>query len=98
MTTTFATAFQAETARMKATNGHRPQPRTPILVHLGRLLGRAAGSLPDWSAVRTLLLSLAAFTMLTVAAWGIDWRLGLVVAAVCVLVLEMLIGPNPTRT
>lgn len=95
MTTTFATAYRAETARRQATNGHRPQrDRTPILVHLGRLAGRGVALLPSWSAIRTLVLGLVAFVMLTVAAWGVDWRLGLAVGAVCVLIVELLSGPS----
>lgn len=97
MTTTFATAYRAETARRRATNGHGPDHhRTPILVHLGRLAGRVVALLPAWAAIRTLVLALVAFVMLTVAAWGVDWRLGLAVGAVCLLFAELLGSPGGT--
>ena len=84
MATTYREAFTA--SRSIATNGHRPT-RTPLLVVLGRFLGT---HLPRWSAIRTVLLSVLAFGCLVVAAWGVDWRLGLAVAAPCLLILEYL--------
>lgn len=91
MATTFRDAYTAE--RSISTNGHRPS-RTPVLVILGRFMGRHT---PRWSAIRTAVLTIAAFVCAVVAAWGVDYRLGLVVACAGLLVLEMLTGEPDRR-
>lgn len=85
--------------RKAATNGHTPapEPRTPILVYLGRLLvlvAVLAGRwLPTWPTVRSTVLGLSAFALVTVAAWGVDWRLGCAAAGVCALLIDLLGAP-----
>lgn len=91
MATTLRSAYNAE--RTITTNGHRP-PRTPVLVILGRFMGK---HLPTWSAVRTAVLVIAAFVCAVVAAWGVDYRLGLLVACPGLLVLEALSGETARR-
>jgi hypothetical protein len=85
------------TERQRATNGHARPARRPVLVVLAGIavtVARfSARHLPRWSQVRTAVMATAAFVMLTVAAWGVDWRLGLAVGAVCVLVAELLTAP-----
>lgn len=91
MTTTFATTFRAETARLRATNGQRPtKTRTPILVHVARFAGRAVGRLPRWSVIRTAVLAVAGFGCITAAAWMVAVPLGLLAAGVSLLVIELL--------
>lgn len=91
MTATITGAYRAERTSQLATNGHRPRrPRTPLLVHAGRLAARAVHR---WHAVRTVVLSVAALCLATAAAWtqfGLSAGLG--AAAVSLLVLELLSG------
>jgi hypothetical protein len=93
--------FRAERQRTHSTNGHVPaEPRTPILVHLGRLLvlvAVLAGRwLPTWATLRATVLGLSAFGLVTVAAWGVDWRLGCAAAGVCALLIDLLGAPAKT--
>jgi hypothetical protein len=86
MATTFGQAFRIERHSRDATS--RP-PRTPYTVRAARVLARL---LPRWAALRTLLLSVAGFGLLTAAAWYIAVPLGLAVGGISLLVLEALSG------
>lgn len=48
------------------------------------------------TAVR-IILYLAAAIAITVAAWEVDWRLGLLVLAVICLIVEWMISPRPDQ-
>lgn len=63
--------------------------RTPALVVLARL---AARTLPRWAQVRTTVLSLAGFGLLTAGAFTFALWAGLIAAGVSCLVLEALAG------
>ncbi|WP_049562226.1 hypothetical protein [Nonomuraea sp. SBT364] len=80
----FRQAFRTE----RAAATPRP-PRTPLAVRAARWLARR---LPAWPAIRTLLLSVAGFGMLTAAAWTLHVAAGLAVGGVSLLVLEALSG------
>lgn len=86
MATTFGQAFRIERRVRDVTS--RP-PRTPYTVRAARVLARL---LPRWAALRTLLLSVAGFGLLTAAAWCIAVPLGLAVGGISLLVLEALSG------
>lgn len=47
---------------------------------------RAARS--TWQAARRAGLTLGAFSVFTIAAWSVDFRLGLLIAGVCALTFE----------
>jgi len=64
-------------------------PRIPLTVRAARLLARV---LPRWAALRTLVLSLAGFGLLTWAAWELHHIAGLAVGGVSLLILEALSG------
>jgi len=81
-------AFRAGRAAKAVTP--RP-PRTPLTVRAARWLARR---LPAWHAVRTLLLSVAGFGMLTAAAWMLHVAAGLAAGGVSLLVLEALSGSD----
>ncbi|MGW6502954.1 hypothetical protein [Nonomuraea angiospora] len=81
---TFRQAFRTE--RQAAAS--RP-PRTPLTIRAARFLARR---MPRWAALRTLLLSLAGFGMLTAAAWQLHTAAGLAVGGISLLVLEALSG------
>lgn len=84
--TTFIEAFYNE----RATAARAPRrPRIPLTVRAARFLARR---LPAWAAIRTLLLSLAGFGMLTAAAWQLHTAAGLAVGGVSLLILESLSG------
>jgi hypothetical protein len=84
--TTFSEAFRSE----RATAARAPRaPRIPYTVRAARWLARR---LPAWHALRTLLLSVAGFGLLTAAAWTLHVAAGLAVAGVSLLVLEALSG------
>jgi hypothetical protein len=86
--------------RKSHTNGQAKAARRPVLVVLAAVaVGAAvfaARHLPGWQQVRTNLLCGVAGVGFTVAAWGVDWKLGLVVLAACALVAEAL--PNRSGT
>jgi hypothetical protein len=107
MTTSLTEAFRA--ARPASSNGTGPRPkRTPILVHAGRLAGRAlprwrvlrsaamqyaaAGRLPRWRALRTPALCWSSGGLATWAGWQTDPRLGAAIAAAALLVIEAFSG------
>lgn len=86
--TTFIEAFHTERAAAART----PRaPRIPLTVRAARWLARR---LPTWAALRTLLLSLAGFGMLTAAAWTLHVAAGLAVGGVSLLILESLSGSD----
>lgn len=73
-------------SRQEATsNGHTKPRRTPVLVVAARWLGRHT---PSWERARTSVMQWGAGGLLTWAAVTTDARLGAVVGAVCLLVLE----------
>jgi hypothetical protein len=78
----FRVARKAVTARPRA-------PRIPFTVRAARFLARR---LPSWAALRTLLLSVAGFGMLTAAAWMLHMAAGLAVGGISLLILESLSG------
>ncbi|MEV0382874.1 hypothetical protein [Nonomuraea sp. NPDC050643] len=84
--TAFMDAFTAE--RQAAARSPRA-PRVPYTVRAARWLARR---LPAWPALRTLLLSLAGFGMLTAAAWTLHLAAGLAVGGISILILESLSG------
>lgn len=83
--TTFTEAFRAERSAARPPRA----PRIPLTVRAARLLARR---LPSWNAIRTLLLSLAGFGMLTAAAWQLHVAAGLAVGGISLLILEALSG------
>lgn len=84
--TTFTEAFLTE----RAVAARTPRaPRTPLTVRAARLLARR---LPAWTAIRTLLLSVAGFGLLTAAAWTLHIAAGLAVGGISLLILEALSG------
>lgn len=86
MTAGFMDAFRVERAAVKSTPR---RPRTPLTVRAARVLARR---LPSWAALRTLLLSIGGFGMLTAAAWTLHVAAGLAAAGVSLLILEALSG------
>ncbi|MEU6781479.1 hypothetical protein ABZ912_19925 [Nonomuraea angiospora] len=86
MTAGFMDAFRVERATIKSTP---KRTRTPLTVRVARVLARR---LPSWAALRTLLLSLAGFGMLTAAAWTLHMAAGLAVGGISLLILESLSG------
>jgi hypothetical protein len=70
----------------RATTHTKPR-RTPLLVHIGRA---AARLLPRWRQLRTIVLSLAGFGLISAAAWTVALPLGLLAAGISVLVIEYL--------
>lgn len=74
-------------------NGHRSlgSDRTSILSNVGRLVSYL---LPLWYTIRTLALTILAGVAFVIAAWGVDWRLGVAVGGVWLLVLEHLSAPG----
>jgi hypothetical protein len=90
--------FKAERQRFYSTNGRTStRTRTPVLVVLAAVAATAARfaarRLPRWAQVRTFVLSVAAFAMVTAAAWMVAVPLGLFVGGVSLLVFEMLNAP-----
>lgn len=84
--TTFMDAFHTErTARAS----HPRPPRVPLTIRAARA---AARFMPRWSAIRTAVLSVAGFALLTAAAWTIHLAAGLAVGGISLLVLEALSG------
>ncbi len=81
-------AFRAARAAQAVTP--RP-PRTPLTVRAARWLARR---LPAWHAVRTLLLSVAGFALITAAAWTLHVAAGLAVGGISLLILEALSGSD----
>jgi hypothetical protein len=77
-------AFRAE----RATNPPKTA-RTPLLVRLGQA---AARILPSWATIRTAVLSIAGFGLVTAAAWQLHTAAGLAVGGVSLLILEALSG------
>ncbi|MFI6388621.1 hypothetical protein [Nonomuraea sp. NPDC050540] len=71
--TAFMDAFHAE--RQAAARAPLA-PRIPHTVRAARWLARR---LPRWPAIRTLMLSLAGFGLLTAAAWTLHIAAGLAV-------------------
>lgn len=96
--TTITAEFRAERQRLHATNGHVPKARTPVLVIVAGVLGTvarfAARRLPRWAQVRTLVMSVAGFGLITAAAWTVAVPLGLLVGGLSLLVVEMLNAPE----
>lgn len=86
VTAGFMDAFRVE--RRARTAAVRP-PRIPYTVRAARWLARR---LPSWAALRTLLLSVAGFGMLTAAAWTLHLAAGLAVGGISLLILESLSG------
>ncbi|MFB4273043.1 hypothetical protein [Nonomuraea sp. GTA35] len=82
--TTFRTAFRNERQAAAA----RP-PRTPLTVRAARRLARI---LPRWSTIRTAVLSVSGFGLITAAAWHLHTVAGLATAGVSLLILEALSG------
>lgn len=82
------------TERQAHTNGHAAPARRSVLVVLAALavtvVGFAGRTLPATAQIRTTVVHVAVFVAFTVAAWGVDWRLGLVVGAACGLVFDWL--------
>jgi hypothetical protein len=74
-------------------------PRTPLTVRAARLIGGAAARVsPSWAALRTLLLTVTAFTLIDVAAWQWHTWSGLVVTALSLLAFEALTGSDSRPT
>lgn len=68
--------------------------RRPLLLIAAQGIGRAAGHVTvSWAALRTLLLTLTALTLIDVAAWQWHTWTGLVVTGLSLLVVEALTGP-----
>lgn len=86
---TFTTAFKDERAIT-----HRRTPRIPLLVRAGRLAGRL---LPSLLALRTLLLSVCGFALITAAFWTLNLAAGLAAAGISLLVLEYLTASGSER-
>jgi hypothetical protein len=67
--------------------------RRPLLVLAASAIGRAAGRVtPSWAALRTLILTLAAFALIDTAAWQWHRWAGLVVTGLSLLIIEALTG------
>lgn len=84
--TTFSEAFT--TTRAEAAAKPRP-PRVPLTIRAARF---AARRLPRWRTIRTAVLSVAGFGMLTAAAWTLHLAAGLAAGGVSLLILEALSG------
>ena len=84
--TTFTEAFRTERAA-RTTRA----PRIPLTVRTARWLARR---LPAWAALRTALLSIAGFGLLTAAAWTLHLAAGLAVGGISLLILEALSGSD----
>lgn len=69
--------------------------RTSILSNAGKFLTLL---LPLWYTIRTLALTIVAGGCFVVAAWGVDWRIGLLVSGVWLLVLEHLSAPGAAES
>lgn len=65
------------------------RPRVPLTVRAARWAGRR---LPAVAAVRTFVLSVAGFGLLTLAAWELHHAAGLAAGGVSLLILEALSG------
>lgn len=71
--------------------GRLKRRRRSLLTLAASALGAAAGRLfPSWAALRTLVLTLAAFGLIDTAAWQWHTWAGLVVTGLSLLVLEWL--------
>lgn len=81
-------AFRIE--RLARETAPRP-PRTPLTVRAARTVARL---LPRWSTIRTAVLSVAGFGLLTAAAWYLHIAAGLAVGGVSLLILEALSGSD----
>lgn len=78
----FTGAYRAERATA------RPRKhRTPLLTRAGR---QAARILPGLIALRTLLLSVCGFGLITAAFWTLNLAAGLAASGISFLVLEYL--------
>ncbi|MET8864660.1 hypothetical protein ABZW11_17120 [Nonomuraea sp. NPDC004580] len=86
--TSVAEVFRAERTNARAARAARA-PRVPYTVRAALWLARR---LPSWAAIRTLLLSVAGFGLLTAAAWTLHMAAGLAVGGISLLVLEALSG------
>ena len=84
--------FNAELARLRD-QAARPA-RRPLLVTLALLAARLVAALPR---MRTALLSVAGFALLSAAAWMVAVPLGLAAAGLSLLVLEWLAEPGGRR-
>lgn len=82
--TSFTGAYRAERATARP-----PKNRTPVLVHLGRALGRV---LPTWDAVRSFVLTLSGFGAFTAGAFQAATWAGWVALGVSLIALEFLTG------
>lgn len=89
MLSVLTTAYRTE----RATQRPRP-PRTPLLARAGRTLAR---TLPTWRTIRTALLSLTGFGLLSAAAWTISLTLGLAAAGLSLLIVEYLTADSGSR-
>lgn len=88
VTSTFRASFrQARTDRA----AKRRPPRTPLAVHLGRILAKA---LPSLAALRTAVLSLAGFGLIDYAVWTWSHGVGYAAIGVSVLAVEYLISSD----
>lgn len=89
---TAAEAFLDELARLRARGATRE--RTALLVVLARWAARLLVALPR---LRTALLAIGGFGLLSAAAWMVAVPLGLATAGVSLLVLEYLSGEDRRR-
>lgn len=86
LTQNFAQAWTAGRAA-RATR----RPRTPLLAHAGRALGRI---LPTWDGIRRVTLSLSGFGSISYAAWTVNEAAGYAAAGLSLLILEWLTGSD----
>lgn len=78
----FRTAYRAERAAPK-----RRSPRTPILVYLGRFLGRL---LPTWDAFRSFVLTVAGLSAICAGAFQWASEAGWIAVGLSLVLLEYL--------
>lgn len=87
---TLTSAYRHE----RATATPKP-PRTPYTIRAARSIGTfAARHLPAWAALRTLILTLAAFGFIDTAAFHFGRWVGFAAIGVSLLVVEALTGPS----
>lgn len=81
--TTLTAAFKAERST------RRTRTRTPISVKVGRVLARV---LPSLAAVRTGVISLAAYSAISYGAWLMAEPAGFVVGGLSLLIFDWQMG------
>jgi len=88
---TMRTSYTAE-----RTADRSKRRRRPLLVLAAQALGTIGARLfPSWAALRTLVLTLAAFGLIDYAAFHFGQWVGFAVTGVSLLVVEALTGDGP---